>query len=936
VARSTVAVGVLGLLVAQGSASTPTNFAVMSPGWVLNSVYNAISMVASAPITSIAQAADSSLFGLSINQSSSNDSLSCADYEAQLLRNYQSDFSSVGDKAAGDIPMAMDAMWEQTGLRAYIDVQFGQQSLASSAGQLGTNDYGLRVFCRYLESRIGVSPQNQLAITTAGASGDIPSANTQSAAWLTPGSGNGIVDASIIAWAACEYSNHSWHVDPEFTTLGGGHQVQAVPNCQNWWQQSASDWGEGPFYWSTDPNAITSYAANSPAVANFLYNWHGDANGTAMVTAIIFVPAAIAVFCVYLLLAGAVMLAKMALLVLIILIPIALVLSLLPGRRWEGSISKLSRYFLGMIIFVTVAQFVLTLAALIAGFLTQAGAGLFGAGSVLTILWTAFTPIAAIILLHHTFKAIGAPSPFKLNSSLGWAAAAGGVGFGVGEALHNRTAGRASQGLRLVGRRAGRSATRFVSQPSKRTGGLIPTDRNMVKQDVQANSPARGSSQSAQSKLAGVAGQDKNSFGKGKATPPGGGVAGSAFPASIHPREQDAEDIETPKAQEVPPRPWTASDELVRRREERSAVMRHYRETLKGEPPPEDAKFRQRAMYRLRSSRAYVPMAAIADRLKEPRARFREKPVRSVLKYGGIAAAAVLASPLPVLTTGAVVGGVAAARVLRRAHLEHAERKEYNWRQRYAAWKEWQDAHPPEEEPPANDEPPPPRIKGDKHTSHGDSAGPPPTPSGGAPQPSPTGGGAPQHSRSSQTSDRGSYERTSPKQRPNPANQVWSGQDELTPTEPVEMPAPPADVAEAPAPPADVAETATTEVKATQPTSTVPRQQRQQTVEPSEGRHSGLRSSIGALRARSNSAQVRKATRYAVKVGTVVGAASIVSPVAGAAVLGAAVGSAMSRRRLPKNLVARWSEATDRTRLEPGRSGSVWAQFLDRQQGPTT
>lgn len=471
--RTVLVTGVFATMIAGASASTPTSFGAFSPGWLITTVYSTMSGIASLPTMAIAQAADKSLTGVTPQ---APDLLGCTDYTDQLLRNYKSDYGpSVAAQAAASVPMALDAMWEQTGLRAYQDIQFGQQAPGpESTSQVAVNDYGLRTYCRALEANVGIPAVNQVALTKAGTGEHLPpGSNPSSAAWLTPGDSNSIIDASVVAWAACKYTASGWSVSPEFHVLSGGHRVTRQ-DCNTWWSTPASSWSPSAFHWPTSTNTINNDTANSPQVADFLLNWHGDANGQAIATAITFLPASIAVFAVFLLLAGALIIAKMALLVLIVILPIVLALSLIPGPRWEGAATKVAKYALGLMVFGVMAQLILSLVAVISSFLVQAGAALFSPGSAMTILWTALAPFAAVWLMHHLFKAIGAPSPFKLNGALGWAAAAGGVGIGIGEALHNRTVGKATGSLKTAGLNAPKSAMRFVTKPSTRVGGLQP------------------------------------------------------------------------------------------------------------------------------------------------------------------------------------------------------------------------------------------------------------------------------------------------------------------------------------------------------------------------------------------------------------------------------------------------------------------------------
>ena len=497
--RAVIVTGVFATMIAGASTSTSTSFGAFSPGWVITTLYSAIDNVVALPVNDLSALADKSLVGI---QAGSANELSCTNYTNELISQYETQA-----QAAAGVPMALNAMWEQTGLRAYEDIQFGQQASSSSpvGPQMAVNHYGLRVYCHVLEERAGIPASTQVSnFTLASKLAGAPplAASPSSAPWLTPTDSNSTIDSSVLAWAACKYSKstNNWQVSPEFAALTGGHRVRAQ-DCRNWWEESVTptaasgrgglcpldpycrlrsattasgQWQPGPFYWSTSTNAIANDAVNSPHVANFLLNWHGDANGQAMATAIVFLPASAAAFAVFLVLSGALLIAKMALLLIIVLAPIMLVLSLLPGPRWEGGAVKLGRYGLGLIVFTTLTGLVLSLVAVISSFLVQAGAALFSPGSAMTILWTALAPFAAVWLMHHLFKAIGAPSPFKLNGALGWAAAAGGVGIGIGEALHSRTVGKATGSLKAAGLNAPKSAMRFVTKPSTRVGGLQP------------------------------------------------------------------------------------------------------------------------------------------------------------------------------------------------------------------------------------------------------------------------------------------------------------------------------------------------------------------------------------------------------------------------------------------------------------------------------
>ncbi len=93
---------------------------------------------------------------------------------------------------------------------------------------------------------------------------------------------------------------------------------------------------------------------------------------------------------------------------------------------------------------------------------------------MLSVLFTGFAPIAALVVMHHVFKhVIRAPSPFKLTSALAWGAAAGGLGAGLGAGLERRFSHHGRQAGRVAwGQTGGRLGGKFGSARDQRVGGM--------------------------------------------------------------------------------------------------------------------------------------------------------------------------------------------------------------------------------------------------------------------------------------------------------------------------------------------------------------------------------------------------------------------------------------------------------------------------------
>jgi len=446
--RLAVFCGVLGAMLA-GASATHVNpatgqvdFGVASPGWLIDNTYAAISRFASAPTAALAST-PLGTSGASTGLASTGP-LSCGAYTQSLVDDYKSSYG-VGAvaQAPASLPLAVNDMWEQSGLVTYMEVQFG-----------ASNPYGAVVYCHLLDYNDGYSPTQQTLV--AGQS--LPAGTTltpQALAWPSPADSNQAVDASIIGWAACQGTPGHWVIDTSWYLTG------VVPQtCDSWWSQPAIpgplDWGPG------DGSGIVSVgqsmisqghsATDVNQFENFLLTFHGDSGGTSDVAAITYMGTSVVVFAVFGLLAVAVLIAKVALLVVMMLIAVVVLMSLWPGHG-PGKLSQVTRYTVGLVVFATGAQLALALVALTTGVVSDVVTSFSGQGSYLDVLATGLAPVGAVVVLHMVFtKILKVPSPFKMSGALAWGASLGSIGGGAAGFVNRQFDQRSKSLVRSAGR----------------------------------------------------------------------------------------------------------------------------------------------------------------------------------------------------------------------------------------------------------------------------------------------------------------------------------------------------------------------------------------------------------------------------------------------------------------------------------------------------
>ncbi len=472
VTKTVIILGLFGILIAgaaqttgtdpgknnQGASDNHTTFGTGSPGWFADRVNRTVSSLASVPAESLASQSATLVNPDNVD----GGSLSCNTYLKNLHDAYTSSYGgSAASNLQAAIPLTLSSMWENSGMVAWRNAQFGAE-----------NPYSIQMYCRQLENIAGAKVT--LPPGTKGTAADLantqfalsgvssPGANKDSAAWVMPGGLE--VDRAMVAWAACRSADGgaTWTVDPGWAGVKDNRITST--NCKDWWTKpllgdnsfSPSKTG---FNWEDSETDIAKNAAGQPGVQNFLLNWHGNANSAATVVALTFAASSLIILLVFGVLALAIIIAKVAAIVMILVALLVLLIALIPSKGDSNKALAFGKFYVGLTIFAFGIQFLFALISLVTGFLVIAGARQSGAGSILSMIWTGFAPVTAVVVLHLIFtKVMKVPSPFKPTAALAYGAAAGGIGAGVVSGV-NKMANQAKSQAKSRAPAAGKKAT---------------------------------------------------------------------------------------------------------------------------------------------------------------------------------------------------------------------------------------------------------------------------------------------------------------------------------------------------------------------------------------------------------------------------------------------------------------------------------------------
>jgi hypothetical protein len=465
-------VGLLGIMVAGAMGSTgggkdgstaPYQPGLMSPGWIVTTLNKTVSSLASAPAAALAMPTTAAgAYDLS-------NPLSCANYITSLKSGYQATYGSGADKLSSGVPMIMSTLWEGTGLQTWRTAQFGTATTADGNNRLDENTY-----CHLLDWNSGVrvmgpslaSDQVASSSTVRGTMGRFwghgwSEEFYNSKAWQPTDTVSR--DRSMIGWSTCRIGGGapnvtaSWTIQDTFKN-GDGENKVTPEDCKAWF--TATGDVSGNMNWPSNGDDVAK-RTGSLELRDYILTLHGNYNYQGITSVFAYNLSAAAMLGVFGAIAISIIVAKIAMVIMIITAFFLVIMCLLPSAGTD-KLGAFVKMLLGMNIFVFGIQMIFALIAVITNMLQSLGATFLGGnGSLIATVWTGLSPLLAVYLLHMMFtKVMKVPSPFKLSAGLAWGASAAAVGgaaaAGVGSLL--------DRGARQHGARAMGAAKRVSSR----------------------------------------------------------------------------------------------------------------------------------------------------------------------------------------------------------------------------------------------------------------------------------------------------------------------------------------------------------------------------------------------------------------------------------------------------------------------------------------
>lgn len=477
-----------------------------SPGWFAVSTTNALNAVASVPANLVTLDVVENLDAGFLSSDDMQSAFDCRYFVAGLNEAYKDEYKMASKPSINaSIPLVLSDMWVTTGLSSWVQAQFGNG-----------NNYGPKVFCFLADKQanIPMSMDGEAAgegSSTLSRSAFPPSATTQKVwEYVQANDVKGVskhklpenVNYGALAFNAVDEATTDIALVGLATCNVTGGYYQIAPGWDGWkeenaWYESeqkkilgivpieskkdypkkeedlqgeclklfegvddrAKDWNDGGWFdWGDNPSLIHRTIGHDKFIEtkDFLLSLHGAKNNAGTITTPIFAVSALSMGLVFIMLALATIIAKVAVIVMMLTVLAILVMTVLPSTE-TARLGKFVKSFFGVIVFSTFVVLIFSTIAMLSKLLVLSAGTVAEPGSIMMNLWTGAAPLLSVIILHWVFKSVlGLPSPFKLQSALSYGAAAGAMGgagiAGAGQAgqFLKRTASQAL-GSRLGG-----------------------------------------------------------------------------------------------------------------------------------------------------------------------------------------------------------------------------------------------------------------------------------------------------------------------------------------------------------------------------------------------------------------------------------------------------------------------------------------------------
>lgn len=468
-------VGMLVFMVQGAMATQPGGqFGVGSPGWVLSNTNDVVTRLASAPAAALSMPNDPA-------GDRGREPFSCVNYTWWLKDQYR-DYTEAAEGTrvitdpAAVVPLIMSGMWESTGLEAWKAAQFGR------------NVYADRSYCRLLEWYSGVEPEQHKLFTQLSVrdlTGTMPAAYDNSIAFNPVDDLDR--DMSLVAWASCHqgqrYSNAL--ANPDQDKAGN-------PDCADWWTKPSKksvsdrtvesvDANIAVFDWENNPGKIKEKQEQGHITMEgleYLKLQHGSQTlntgpaaysylGSAILTGVVFGGISIAV-----------VLAKIALMMMMLVAFVIIIASLFPAANTSQRLGQAAKQMLGYMVLAAGGVLIFSLIAVATDAMKDLGMSIF-TNEIMQSLWVGLCPLLAALSLHMAFKKLlKMPSPLTPKGAFAYGAAAGGIGGAIG----GFGGGFVGNALRGASRRAGAKAMSATTTaikrrlPGARKGAMNPNE----------------------------------------------------------------------------------------------------------------------------------------------------------------------------------------------------------------------------------------------------------------------------------------------------------------------------------------------------------------------------------------------------------------------------------------------------------------------------
>ena len=425
--------GAVALLITLMTGAQATNpdrgtFGAGSPGWWVTTANDTISDIGSAPALFTAQAETAG---------DQSDPLSCEAYVTELKQTYQQRYRSSLTSSAASMPIVLNSIWEQTGMEAWKTAQFGQ------------SEYADRVFCRLMDQFADV-PVGVWPIDDGNLQQD--AAQQRAAKWYQDNGRSTVLaimsripgvpevpypnsiaftpvnditrDVSVVGWAVCDYDSGRWRyandslvandipADHAGTSKDDGsiypNQNAGGQGCAGWWSERAvagsggfND-GRSAFDWEANPEKI--YNELSGPEQDFMLTLHSYKAGSSVAVAFWYAVSALFMFAVFGLVSMGIVLAKFAMVVMMIGIVGVIVSALLPRAGASDRLGGFAKTMLGLMLLTTMTMAVFSVLGQLTKLSMDAGLRVFEPGTIGAMFWAAASPVIAVFSLHWLFK----------------------------------------------------------------------------------------------------------------------------------------------------------------------------------------------------------------------------------------------------------------------------------------------------------------------------------------------------------------------------------------------------------------------------------------------------------------------------------------------------------------------------------------------------